>query len=191
MLYLTMCEKWIKYLHININYLCTYRLVPISQGPKNSGIPGPNPLPLPHVMYEVHPKSKWKMWIKREWLQLGGNFFLEFLKASIADLITLFFSWLQNSEGGGDSDSGDSFADPCQFLPFPKTKIQLSASLRPLAKNLQKQKLLLGSMWRKSKQKNWKKAFKSAAVKRQRFFTKIWFFDGFLASVEALLKCFE
>jgi hypothetical protein len=53
---------------------------------------------------------------------------------------------LQNSEGGGDSESGDSFAGPCQFLPFPKTKIQLSASLRPLAKNLQKQKLLLGSM---------------------------------------------
>ncbi len=57
--------------------------------------------------------------------------FLEFLKASIADLITLFFSWLQNSEGGGDNDSSDSFADPCQFLPFPKTKIQLSASLLP------------------------------------------------------------
>jgi hypothetical protein len=49
--------------------------------------------------------------------------FLEFLKASIADLITLLFSSLQNSEGGGDSDSGDSFADPCQLLPFPKTKI--------------------------------------------------------------------
>ncbi len=72
--------------------------------------------------YEVHPKSNWKMWIKRQWLQLGG-YFLEFLKAFIADLITLFFSSLQNSEGGGDSDSGDSFADPCQFLPFPKTKI--------------------------------------------------------------------
>jgi hypothetical protein len=54
---------------------------------------------------------------------------LEFLKASIADLITLFFSSLQNSKDGGDSDSGDSFADPCQFLPFLKTKIQLSASL--------------------------------------------------------------
>jgi hypothetical protein len=40
-------------------------------------------------------------------------FFFEFLKASIADLITLFFSSLQNSEGGGYSDSGDSFADPC------------------------------------------------------------------------------
>jgi hypothetical protein len=63
------------------------------------------------------------MIIKRDWLQLGGNFFFEFLKASIADLITLLFSSLQNSEGGGDNDSGDSFADPCQFLPFPKTKI--------------------------------------------------------------------
>ncbi len=49
--------------------------------------------------------------------------FLEYLKASNADLITLLFSSLQNSEGGGDSDSGDSFADACQFLPFPKTKI--------------------------------------------------------------------
>jgi hypothetical protein len=47
---------------------------------------------------------------------------LEFLKASIGDLITLFFSSLQNSEGGGDSDSGDNFADPCQFLPIQKTK---------------------------------------------------------------------
>ena len=50
-------------------------------------------------------------------------FFVEFHKASIADLFILLFSSLQNSEGGGDSDSGDSFADPCQFLPFPKTKI--------------------------------------------------------------------
>ena len=75
---------------------------------------------------------------------------MEFLKASIADLITLLFSSLHNSEGDGDSDSGDSFADPCQFLPFPKTKnltFNLSPSLlRPLAKNLQKQKSLLGSM---------------------------------------------
>jgi len=28
----------------------------ISQGPKNSGIPGPNPLPLPQVMY-MHPSK--------------------------------------------------------------------------------------------------------------------------------------
>jgi hypothetical protein len=49
--------------------------------------------------------------------------FLEFLKASIADLITLLFSSLQKSKGGGGGDSDDSCADPCQFLPFPKTKI--------------------------------------------------------------------
>ncbi len=73
--------------------------------------------------YEVHPKSNEKMWIKRAWLQLGNYFFVEFLKESIADLITLLFSSLQNSECGGNEDSGDSCADPCQFLPFPKTKI--------------------------------------------------------------------
>jgi hypothetical protein len=30
------------------------------------------------------------------------------------------FLSLQYSEGGGDGDSGDSCAVPCQFLPFPK-----------------------------------------------------------------------
>ena len=30
-----------------------YRLVAISQGPKNSGIPGPNTFQLPHIMYRV------------------------------------------------------------------------------------------------------------------------------------------
>jgi hypothetical protein len=48
---------------------------------------------------------------------------LEFLKASIADLITLLFTSLQNSEGGGEGEIGDSFADPCKFLPFLKSKI--------------------------------------------------------------------
>jgi hypothetical protein len=40
--------------------------------------------------------------------------FFEYLKASIADLITLLSSSVQNSEGGGDGDGGDSCADPCQ-----------------------------------------------------------------------------
>ncbi len=35
-----------------------------------------------------------------------------FLKASIANLITLLFSSLQNSEGNGNGNSGDSCADP-------------------------------------------------------------------------------
>jgi hypothetical protein len=65
--------------------------------------------------------------VNKRRMATARRLFLEFLKASIADLITLFFSSLQNSEGSGDS--GDSFADPCQFLLFPKTKIKLSASL--------------------------------------------------------------
>jgi hypothetical protein len=41
-------------------------------------------------------------------------YFFEYLKASIADLFTMLSSSVQNSEGRGDGDSGDSFADPCQ-----------------------------------------------------------------------------
>jgi hypothetical protein len=41
-----------------------------------------------------------------------GNYLFEYLKSSIADLITLLSSSVQNSESGGDS--GDSCADPCQ-----------------------------------------------------------------------------
>ncbi len=70
--------------------------------------------------------------------------FLVFLKTSNADLITLLFSSLQNSEGGGDGDSSDSCAD---IFEDQNLTFSLSPSLfRPLAKNLQKQKLLLGSM---------------------------------------------
>jgi hypothetical protein len=77
--------------------------------------------------------------------------FWEFLKASIADLITLLFLPLQNSECGGHSDRGDSCADhhpppsPTQFLPLRKARVSASL-LRLLAKNLQKQKSLLWSM---------------------------------------------
>jgi hypothetical protein len=66
-------------------------------------------------------KIKWKNVNKKRMAAARRRIFWEFLKASIADLITLLFSSLQNSEGG--SDSGNSCADPCQFLPFPKTKI--------------------------------------------------------------------
>jgi hypothetical protein len=65
---------------------------------------------------------------------------------------------LQNSEGGGDSDSGDSFADPCQFLPFPKTKIQLSASLT-FGKKLAETKIVARVNVKKIKAKKLKKGF--------------------------------
>jgi hypothetical protein len=96
--------------------------------------------------------------------------FLEFLKASIADLITLIFSSLQNSEGGGDSNSGDSFADPCQFLPFPKTKFNfqpLSFTFETFGKKLPETKIVARVNVKTIKEKNRKKAFKSPAVKRQ------------------------
>ncbi len=52
---------WLIFLCTGGAYYVTYayRLVPISQGPKNSGIPVPSPLPLPHVMYSIctHPKQ--------------------------------------------------------------------------------------------------------------------------------------
>ncbi len=43
-----------------------------------------------------------------------GHYFFEYLKASIADLFTLLSSSVQHSEGGGEGNSGDSIADPCQ-----------------------------------------------------------------------------
>jgi hypothetical protein len=55
------------------------------------------------------------------------------------------FSSLQNSEGGGDSDSGDSFADPCQFLPFPKRKFKfqpLSFTFETFGKKLAETKIV-------------------------------------------------
>ncbi len=39
---------------------------------------------------------------------------MKYLKASIADLITLLSSSVQNFEGSGDGNGVDSCADPCQ-----------------------------------------------------------------------------
>jgi hypothetical protein len=55
-------------------------------------------------------KIKLKTANKKRTFTVRRVIFLEFLKASIADLITVFtllFSLLQNSEGGGDGDSGE------------------------------------------------------------------------------------
>jgi hypothetical protein len=82
---------------------------------------------------------------------------LEFLKTSIADLITLLFSSLQNSEGGGDSDSGDSCADPSP----PISKCQnLTCSLSPsLLRLLAKTKIVARVNVKKIKAKKLKKGF--------------------------------
>jgi hypothetical protein len=56
-----------------------------------------------------------------------GNYFFEYLKASIADLITLLSSSVQNSEGSGDSDGRNSCADPCQ--EFKQGFLEVSTGL--------------------------------------------------------------
>jgi hypothetical protein len=40
--------------------------------------------------------------------------FLNISRYPLLIFFTLLSSSVQNSEGGGDGDSGDSFADPCQ-----------------------------------------------------------------------------
>jgi hypothetical protein len=68
--------------------------------------------------------------------------FLEFLKASIDDLITLLFSSL-HSDGGGDGDSGDSCADTPNFYRFRRPKFNyqpLSFTFETFGKKLAKTK---------------------------------------------------
>jgi hypothetical protein len=87
---------------------------------------------------------------------------LEFLKASIADLITLLFSSLQNSEGCGDGDSGDSFADPANFyhLLRPKFNFQpLSFTFETFGKKLAETKIVARVNGKNITAKKWKKGF--------------------------------
>jgi hypothetical protein len=68
---------------------------------------------------------------------------LEFLKASIADLITLLFSSLQNSEGGGDS--GDSLRTPANFYHFQRQNFNfelLSFTFETVGKKLAETKIV-------------------------------------------------
>ena len=87
---------------------------------------------------------------------------MEFLKASIADLITLLFLSLQNSEGGGDGDSGDSCADPANFYHFRKPKFNfqpLSFTFETFGKKLAETKIVAWVNVKKIKAKKSEKGF--------------------------------
>ncbi len=76
-------------------------------------------------------------------------FFLEFLKASIADWITLFFYHYKTLKAVATATAAIVVLTPANFYNFRRPKFNFSLSpllLRPLAKKLQKQKSLLGSM---------------------------------------------
>ncbi len=83
---------------------------------------------------------------------------MEFLKAFIADLITLFFFHDCKNEGGGDSDSGDSFADPCQFLPSEDQNSTFSL-FETFGKKLAETKIVARVNVKKIKAKKLKKGF--------------------------------
>ncbi len=74
---------------------------------------------------------------------------MEFLKASIADLITLLFSSLQNSEGSGDSDNSD-------FYHFQRRKFNfqpLSFTFETFGKKLAETKIVASFNVKKIKAK--------------------------------------
>jgi hypothetical protein len=101
-------------------------------------------------------KIKLKSMFKMRMATARRLIFLEFLKASIAGLVTLLFSSLQNSEGSGNGDSGDSFADPCQFYHFrrPKFNFQLlSFTFETFDKKLAETKIIARVIVKKIKAK--------------------------------------
>jgi hypothetical protein len=74
-------------------------------------------------------KIKWKKVNKRRMVTVRRVILFEYLKASIADLITLLSSSVQNSEGGDYGDSGDICADTCQ--EFKQGFLGVSSGLPP------------------------------------------------------------
>ncbi len=100
---------------------------------------------------------------------------MEFLKASNADLLHCCLHHYKTLKAV--ATAAIVVLTPANFFTISEEQ-NLTCGLSPsllshLAKNLQKQKSLLGSIGRQSKQKNGKKGFKSPAMKRQRYFTKI------------------
>ncbi len=107
------------------------------------------------TFYKVHPKSNWKMWIKREWLQLGGKFFLEFLKPSIADLINCCFHHYKTLKAVLTATAAIVVLTPANFCHFQRPIF----NFQPLSFTFETfgKKTCRIKMWRKSKQKNRKK----------------------------------
>jgi hypothetical protein len=66
---------------------------------------------------------------------------------------------LQNSEGGGDSDSGDSFADPCQFFTISEDQNSTFSLFETFGKKLAETKIVARVNVKKIKAKKLKKGF--------------------------------
>ncbi len=72
--------------------------------------------------YEVHPKSKWKMWIKREWLQLGGYFFWNFSRHPLLIWLHCFFHHCKTLKAVATATAAIVLLTPANFYHFRRPK---------------------------------------------------------------------
>jgi hypothetical protein len=90
------------------------------------------------------------MQIEREWLQLGGYLFLEFLKASIANMLHCCFHHYKTLKAGATATAVIVvLTHPPIFTIFEGQNLTFSlypSLLKLLTKTLQKPKTLPGSM---------------------------------------------
>ncbi len=124
----------------------------------------------------VHPKSNWKMWIKREWLQLGANFFWNFSRHPLLIWLHFIFHRYKTLKAVATVTAAIVLLTPANFYHFrrPKFNFQpLSFTFETFGKKLAETKIVARVNVKKIKANKLKKYFKSPAVKRQRFFTKI------------------
>ncbi len=126
LLKLTCCWRLYCFWHLCCSCVAVVAFtIAVACGPANECVASiPAAAGVPSVPDVLRGASKIKLKnVNKNRMATARRFVLEFLKATIADLIIWLFSSLQNSERGGDGDSSESCADPCQLLPFPKTKI--------------------------------------------------------------------
>jgi hypothetical protein len=115
--------------------------------------------------------------------------FLEFLKASIADLITLLFSLLHNAT------ATIVLLTPANFYHFQRRKFYfqpLSFTFETFGKKLAETKIVARVNVKKIKAKKiYKRLLNALRYSGNDFLPKFVNNGGFLATAEALLKCYE
>jgi hypothetical protein len=119
--------------------------------------------------------------------------FLEFLKASIADLITLFFHRCKTLKAVATATAAIVLLTPANFYHFRRPKL----NFQPLSFTFDTfgKKLVARINVKKIKAKKLKKGFQIACSEAATIFYQNLSIAAkvgiFLAAVEALLKCFE
>ncbi len=66
----------------------------------------------------VHPKSNWKMWIKREWLQLGGYFFWNFSRRPLLIWLHCCFHHYKTLKAVATATAAIVLLTPANFYHF-------------------------------------------------------------------------